>query len=132
MTGRMNGPALDDEQKGNLQSWLFALPALPAPTGLDAAAVARGQALFASSATGCASCHAGPRFTSSITVDVGTGDRFQVPSLVGVGSRAPFLHDGCAPTLTDRFGACGGASHGNTSTLSTGDIGDLVTYLQTL
>lgn len=132
MTGRMNGPALDAEQKDNLQSWLFALPALPAPTGLDAAAVARGQALFASSATGCASCHGGPRFTTSVTVDVGTGGHFQVPSLVGVGSRAPFLHDGCAPTLTDRFGSCGGASHGDTSKLSTGDIGDLVTYLQTL
>lgn len=133
MTGRMNGPALDSKQKDNLQSWLFALPALPAPTGLDSAAVARGQALFASSATGCASCHTGPRFTSSITVDVGTGDRFQVPSLIGVGARAPFLHDGCAATLTDRFGSCGGgAKHGNTSGLSTGDIGDLVTYLQTL
>ncbi|MDB4884099.1 MAG: surface antigen protein [Gemmatimonadetes bacterium] len=133
MTGRMNGPALDSKQKDNLQSWLFALPALPAPTGLDAAAVARGQVLFASGATGCASCHSGPRFTSSITVDVGTGDRFQVPSLIGVGARAPFLHDGCAPTLTDRFGACGGgAKHGDTSGLSTGDIADLVAYLQTL
>lgn len=133
MTGRMNGPALDDEEKGFLQSWLFAIPALPAPTGLDAAAVTRGQALFASAATGCASCHSGPRFTSSITIDVGTGDRFQVPSLVGVGARAPFLHDGCAPTLTDRFGSCGGGEkHGNTAALSAGDIGDLVTYLQTL
>ncbi len=132
MTGRMNGPSLDANQKDNLQSWLFALPALPAPSGLDSAAVARGQTLFESVATRCATCHSGARFTSSTTVDVGTGDAFQVPSLVGVGSRAPFLHDGCAPTLTDRFGACGGAKHGNTSGLSTGDVGDLVTYLQSL
>jgi cytochrome c553 len=133
MTGRMNGPALDAEEKGYLQSWLFALPALPAPTGLDAASAARGQALFASQATGCASCHSGPRFTSSLTVNVGTGDRFQVPSLVGVGARAPFLHDGCAATLTDRFGPCGGGlKHGDVSSLSTGDVADLVTYLQTL
>jgi cytochrome c553 len=132
MTGRMNGPALDAVQKGHLQSWLFALPALPAPTGLDAAAVTRGQTLFASSTTACASCHSGPRFTSSVTVSVGTGGAFQVPSLVGVGARAPFLHDGCAATLTDRFGSCGGASHGDTTKLSTGEIGDLVAYLQTL
>ena len=132
MTGRMNGPALDAVQKGNLQSWLFALPALPAPTGLDAAAVARGKTLFANTTTACASCHSGARFTSSLTVDVGTGAKFQVPSLIGVSSRAPFLHNGCAPTLTDRFGTCGGATHGDTSKLSTGDIGDLVAYLQTL
>lgn len=71
--------------------------------------------------------------TNNQTVDVGTGGRFQVPSLIGVGSRAPYLHDGCAPTLTDRFGACGGGDlHGVTSTLSPADVGDLVAYLKTL
>jgi mono/diheme cytochrome c family protein len=132
MTGRMNGPSLDDPQKQNLQSWLFTLPALPAPSGLDAAAVARGKAIFESTDAGCTSCHSGARFTSSATVNVGTGDAFQVPSLIGVGARAPFLHDGCAATLTDRFGACGGSKHGNTSSLSAASITDLVTYLQSL
>ena len=132
MTGRMNGPSLDAPQKTNLESWLFALPALPAPSGLDSAAVARGKATFESKDAGCTTCHSGTRFTNSATVDVGTGDVFQVPSLIGVSARAPFLHDGCAATLTDRFGACGGSKHGNTSSLSPAGIGDLVTYLQSL
>ena len=132
MTGRMNGPPLDVPMKQDLESWLFALPALPAPTGLDPAAIARGRAIFESKAAGCASCHGGVRFTSSDTLDVGTGGLFQVPSLVGVSARAPFLHNGCAATLTDRFGACGGGAHGNTSSLSPDGIGDLVTYLQSL
>jgi hypothetical protein len=64
---------------------------------------------------------------------VGTAGIFQVPSLIGVAARAPYLHDGCAPTLLDRFGPCGGGDrHGFTSNLSQGDLGDLVAYLESL
>jgi mono/diheme cytochrome c family protein len=131
MTGRMNGPSLDGVRKDALQSWLFALPGPVAPAA-DAAAVDRGRSLFQSSAVGCASCHSGPRYTTAATVDVGTGGSFQVPSLVGVGARAPYLHDGCAATLKDRFGPCGGTKHGSTSQLTPAQIDDLVSYLNTL
>ena len=57
---------------------------------------------------------------------------FQVPRLIGVSWRAPFLHDGCATTLADRFGRCATAGHGVISSLGTQDIGDLVNYLETL
>ena len=69
-----------------------------------------------------------------MTVDVGTGGPFQVPSLRGVAWRAPFMHTGCAATLADRFaGACGGGDkHGVTSTLTASQIGDLTAYLETL
>ena len=68
------------------------------------------------------------------TVDVGTGGAFQVPSLVGIGSRGPFMHDGCAKTLADRFSntACGGANHGKISGLSANEIADMITYLQSI
>jgi len=92
----------------------------------------RGRALFESAQVGCASCHSGPRLTSAATVDVGTGGSFQVPSLVGVSTRAPFMHNGCASSLRDRFDSCGGSKHGQTSQLTELDIGDLVSYLQTL
>jgi cytochrome c peroxidase len=96
--------------------------------------VERGKALFESESVGCASCHSGPRFTNNANADVGTGDVFQVPSLLGVSARAPFMHDGCAPTLRDRFsGYCGGDDkHGVTSNLTPADLDDLVSYLETL
>jgi hypothetical protein len=64
---------------------------------------------------GCDDCHAGPWGTDGRSYDVGTGEVLQTPSLVGVGSRDPWLHDGCAATLADRFDpACGGDQHGDT------------------
>ena len=36
-----------------------------------------------------------------------------------VAARTPLLHNGCAPTLADRFGDCGGGDrHGHTSHLT--------------
>jgi hypothetical protein len=57
-----------------------------------------------------------------------------VPSLRGVSWRAPYMHDGCAPTLRDRFTpSCGGGDrHAVTSVLGEGDITDLIAYLDTL
>lgn len=59
---------------------------------------------------------------------------FQVPSLLGLASRAPYLHTGCAKTLRDRFKPeCGGAdAHGQTSHLSVAQLDDLAVYLETL
>jgi len=56
----------------------------------------------------------------------------QVPSLRNVAWRAPFLHTGCAPTLADRFGSCGGTNHGNTAQLTAANVSDLVAYLESL
>jgi hypothetical protein len=86
---------------------------------------------------GCAGCHSGDHFTDNANVWVGTteADRtLQVPSLVAVGYRAPFLHNGCAGTLIDRFDpACGGGdNHGHTSTLTDAEKADLVAYLESL
>jgi cytochrome c peroxidase len=89
--------------------------------------------LFESDEVGCLACHAGEQLTTNALVDVGTGGKFKVPSLRGVAARAPFLHDGCAPTLADRFGPCGGGQfHGETSFLTELDVADLVAYLETL
>jgi cytochrome c peroxidase len=80
----------------------------------------------------CATCHSGAKFTDNLTVDVGTGGAFQVPPLVGVGWRTPLLHDGCAATIADRFGACATPAHGTISGLSAQDLTDLENYLETL
>jgi len=134
-SSRMAGPMLNTDQKTAIQSWVDTIPALPAAAGLDSAAVVRGSTLFNDPKVGCATCHAGSLLTNNATVDVGTGQAFQVPSLRGVSWRAPFMHNGCAATLADRFGnaSCsGGDKHGLTSTLTAAQVSDLTTYLQSL
>jgi hypothetical protein len=132
--GRMSGPKLPTDQMGAMMTWIDAQPRplRPAPANPDA--VARGAALFNDQQNvGCVTCHSGPRFSNNLTVDVGTGRAFQVPSLLGISTRGPFMHDGCATTLRDRFDpACGGAQHGSTAGLSSTQIDDLIAYLGSL
>lgn len=133
MTERMGGPELRPDQKNALRGWLFAIPP-PAKSDLaDTEAANRGRAIFERPDVQCASCHSGDKLTSSESVNVGTGGTFQVPSLIGLRFRAPFMHDGCATTLRDRFDpACGGASHGKTSQLTAEELDDLIRYLESL
>jgi mono/diheme cytochrome c family protein len=131
---RMNGPSLDAEQVQMLGNWIEGVPALPTVPPRDQAAVDRGRELFHSAAVNCASCHAGPLYTNNTTVDVGTGGALQVPSLRGVRWRPPFMHDGCARTLEDRFSQkCGGGDrHGITSRLGPDQIADLIAFMESL
>ncbi len=130
---RMSGGALLPDQVAALERWATSQPAVPTSAPADTAAVERGRAVFDDPTVGCATCHGGPLFTNSVTVNVGTGAAFQVPSLRGVAARTPLLHNGCAATLRDRFGGCGGGdSHGHTSQLTAAQIDDLVAYLDTL
>jgi cytochrome c553 len=132
--GRMVGPQLTEDQVKALGAWIDAQPALVAAPALDESAVARGSVLFHDATIGCATCHSGPQRSNHQLVDVGTGGIFKVPSLVAVGYRAPYLHDGCAATLLDRFGpTCGGGDqHGHTQALTQGERRDLVAFLQSL
>jgi cytochrome c peroxidase len=131
--GRMGGVFQSDARVAALTRWLFALQPPAAPAVADASAVERGQAGFQSPETGCSTCHSGPKLTNNRTVDVGTGEALQVPSLRGIAYRAPFMHNGCARTLRDRFDTtCGGKTHGNTGDLLPTQLDDLLAYLQTL
>jgi mono/diheme cytochrome c family protein len=130
---RMAGGKLTRSQHLSLGPWLDRVPAPQPPPPADPAAVERGRALFQSADVGCGSCHSGPLFTNHTIVDVGTGGAFKVPSLLGVAARPPFLHDGCAATLADRFGTCGGGDrHGHTSQLTPAQLSDLIAYLESL
>jgi mono/diheme cytochrome c family protein len=129
-TTRMSGPKVNDAQVDTLKNWLFKIPA-PPKLEQDVAIVERGQQLFTQ--RGCATCHSGASLTNNETRDVGTGGAFQVPSLVGVAWRAPFLHNGCAKTMKDRFdGTCGGDKHGDITGLTTSQITDLAAYVESL
>jgi hypothetical protein len=134
--GRMGGVHQSEPRVASLTKFLFALKPPTASRDLSDPAAMRGKALFESAAIGCTNCHAGAKLTDNKSYDVGTsgGAKLQVPSLRGVGYRAPFIHTGCATTLRDRFDpACGGgAKHGNTADLSPTQVDDLVAFLQTL
>ncbi|HEY0480998.1 MAG TPA: hypothetical protein VGD37_25960 [Kofleriaceae bacterium] len=142
----------------------FGIP-LPVPPTTDPARVARGRAIFERPDVGCASCHAGPRFTDSgegnpqlaldgelRLHDVGTcvtggvwpdtpvddvdghprtACALDTPSLSGVASSAPYLHDGSAPTLRDVLERTRGRM-GDISSLSPADEDALVEYLRSL
>jgi mono/diheme cytochrome c family protein len=133
-SGRMAGPLLSSDQKNALEAWVDTIPLMPQTAGLDSAAVARGSMIFNDASVGCSACHAGSLLTNNTTVDVGTGQAFQVPSLRSVSWRAPFMHNGCAQTLADRFNpTCGGGDkHGVTSTLTAAQLSDLEAYLESL
>jgi hypothetical protein len=107
---------------------LATTPASPVRAGGGYSALAQqGAALFHDRA--CGSCHAGSSFTDSaldLRHDVGTNhpgsgqrlgaplDGFDTPTLLGVWSTAPYLHDGSAPTLD----AAIAAHSGTTTTVS--------------
>ena len=117
--------------------------------GLSEAAK-RGQQLFHSERTGCATCHSGPWYTDSrpreisqiLRHDVGNGNddaselmgpAYDTPTLLGVYRSAPYLHHGRAATLRDVLTtANSGDRHGKTSGLSSSEVEDLVEFLKAL
>ncbi len=122
---RMRGPELESDRVDALDGWLTALPALKA-TVRDAAAATRGEAVF-NGAGRCTTCHAGSQKTNNASVNVGLGGAFQVPSLVNVGFRAPYFHDGSRSSLTTILDS----AHAGTS-LSPAQMQDLASFLETL
>ncbi|MEO0325794.1 MAG: c-type cytochrome, partial [Myxococcota bacterium] len=125
---RMNGPVLTAEQVDALGQYLDELPAV-VPEARDLEAVARGAQVFADQ--GCAGCHAGDDGTQADNVGVG-GRLLQVPFLVGLATRAPYFHDGCAATLDAVLEPCGEGlrvEHEVGAQLTAAARADLVAYL---
>jgi mono/diheme cytochrome c family protein len=133
---RMGGVFESEARLKSLGDWMKS----PKPQAFevdDPEGVARGRALFESSEVGCATCHNGNVLTDNKAYDVGTalrGEKLQVPALAGLILHPPYMHNGCAKTLLERFEpSCGGGdAHGKTSHLSSAQINDLVTYMSSL
>lgn len=107
-------------------------------------------------ANGCAACHNGPLLggnalhkfglvkdywtaTGSTTIDLGRfnatkveADRYvyRVPMLRNIAKTAPYFHDGAVASLDDAVRVMAQVQLGRT--LSDGDVGDIVAFLQTL
>lgn len=133
------------QQLDDLAAYMATL-SLPPNPNLDAngylsPAAIRGSRLFHSPSTGCASCHVPPLYTDRQRHDIGTGGDpgerkgpdFDTPSLRGIFSTAPYLHDGRAESLESVLTMHNpDDAHGVTSGLSAEQIADLVTFLESL
>lgn len=106
----MQGKPPSDEQVAALVAFMKTLSPPSAPSEFaaikNAVTVRRGRQLFQT--LGCRRCHAPPTYTSTATYDVGLKDsagntRFNPPSLLAVGRRSSFFHDGRANSLKDVF-----------------------------
>jgi mono/diheme cytochrome c family protein len=129
-----------------LQAYQLSLAAPPPPAGsFDAAAAARGQALFAGKAS-CASCHSGPEFTDANTRLHPISDSMAEPEtpsyaarsatkqyrtspLRGVWQHPPYFHNGSAATLDDVVNAYDARRNLG---LTAQEKADLVQYLKSL
>ncbi|HWB81587.1 MAG TPA: hypothetical protein VG755_41785, partial [Nannocystaceae bacterium] len=98
-TARMGGLELSDARYDAFRGWVYGLEPLRSEPG-DAVQVGRGAVLFAS--LGCGGCHDAAALVDGRQADLGVS--LQVPSLVGIAQRPPYMHDG---RLTDLASAVG-------------------------
>jgi hypothetical protein len=128
----MGGRALTATEGQSLAAFVSQLQ-LPSPPTGDAVQVAGGRAAF--DKAGCATCHSpSTHYTNNLQADVGRG-LHRVPSLVGLAYSAPYMSDGCAKTLEQRFDdpMCGGGTqHGHVEVLSPVEHAALIAFLKTL
>ncbi|MEZ6092471.1 MAG: cytochrome c peroxidase [Pirellulaceae bacterium] len=128
---------LRDEQVVHLTAFLDSLSSPPSVLDLQdpsvAEAIQRGDAIFRRES--CNDCHAGREFTSSQLYDVGLKDevgneRFNPPSLLGVGQRGPrYFHDLRAPSLRAVFVEF---KHALDKDLADAELDDLLMFLRSL
>jgi len=125
-----------DDQVAAILAYLATLKSPPsidlARNRQDPAAIARGQQQFNS--LKCGTCHAPPVFTTPRTYQVNLSDkfgndRFNPPSLLGVGQRGPFFHDNRAKHLADVFRTFG---HQLDRELDDAELADLLAFLRSL
>lgn len=117
-----------------LAAYLSTLPAPKTPAIADAAAHARGRALFEDETLGCATCHGGATLTDGAQYPLASNlEQTDTPSLIGLAHSAPYYHDGSADSLhtllTDRGSIHDMATLGG---LRDDQVDDLRVYLESL
>ncbi len=103
-TSTMHGAELTDQQTADLVAYLETLKPPPSAAPSPKPLINRGQKVF--DERGCVRCHRPPAYTSAGTFHVGLEDeagrrKFNPPSLLGLGQRDVFFHDGRAQRLED-------------------------------
>lgn len=131
---RLGGSGISTSEAKDISAFLASMDKPRTPTADSSTEVARGKALFESDLTGCAECHNGPLLTDQnsypMTADLPMVD---TPSLIGLSNSAPYYHDGSAATLQAVLRGKGNIhGMGRISKLSEEQIGDLVSYMESL
>ncbi len=128
-----------DPKDGEVAAIAAYLETLQPPPSIDEArgqqnpdAIARGRELFTS--LKCSNCHAPPTYTTPKTYQVNLSDklgndRFNPPTLLGVGQRGPYFHDGRAKALADVLRTFG---HQLDHELEDQELADLLAFLRSL
>jgi cytochrome c peroxidase len=139
---RMGGTGIDQGTADMLNQYVGSLPTPENPNvkATPTDAQQRGAQVFG--LAGCATCHSGQWLTNDTFADVGTltstdqgnvqSRGINVPSLRGLARTAPYLHDGSVATLEQRIRQNPGDRHGVTSSLTDGQVSDLVEFLKSL
>ena len=133
---------LSEEDVEAIDVYLKSLEPVPSPhlTGGELSESAlRGEQLFESPRTGCATCHPAPLYTDMRLHDVDSrsgwdhSEEFDTPTLIEVWRTGPFLHDGSFTSIRDLLteGEHGNAS-GRLDRLSEQDWDDLIEFVMSL
>ncbi|MFQ5654467.1 MAG: hypothetical protein ACE5GW_07030, partial [Planctomycetota bacterium] len=140
------------QELDDLVAFIESLGAAAPPAATEGAptpAQARGRAIFERARMNngeeipvgrrCSTCHAPPLYTNRLFASVGTRastdsvDRLDTPHLRGIGSSAPFLHDGRAGTLEEIWTVHSpGDTHGVVNDLTKTQLNDLIEFLRSI
>lgn len=131
--GRMGGQGITASDALAIQAFILDIPQVDVHArGQVDDAVARGQALFEDPAVGCAECHPAPLYTDNDHHDLYGLSGVNTPSLVGIASSGPYLHNGSAASLREVLDSALNGEMGYTGELSEAQKDDLVAFLSTL
>lgn len=126
----MGGRPQSRERTAAFEDWVYSIPTPSPVRARDEPGVARGAQAFVD--YGCASCHRGESTTQPESVAFGGHETMQVPVLVGVGTRGPFMHDGRSPDLREAVIEMVAETRPHDPFPSSKTIDELVAYLETL
>jgi hypothetical protein len=129
-TGRMLGEPMPGHVLDALAAFIGtrepSLVAVP-----DAASAERGRAIFQRQDTACARCHPAPLYTDKARHEV-YGGVYDTPSLRGIVTTPPYLHDGSAESLAQVLDTADAGDMGHAAHLTTEERADLVAFLRSL
>lgn len=127
---RMGGQGLTQEDADAIGAYVDTTPYPEGSREADDQLVQDGNRAFL--AAGCAECHTGELYTDNQSHEIFPGMPTQTPTLRGVASSAPFLHDGSLATLDDVVAFAVEGRMGDASELTGDQRRALVAFLESL